>query len=160
MDIVFVGGVHRGGIQGKTDKTPVIMAVEIRRQEVRNSKTNKLIKRALAGRVRLLKLPDKSAASVDKFVKECIAPGAVIVSDDGTEFTNLLGLGYDHRPVAMLGDRTKMDSYLPMISRVTANMKTWIDKNRLRPAAGDRAVKSAASPQSAISPQSAVVVHD
>jgi hypothetical protein len=25
------------------------------------------------------------------------------------------------------GDREKMDSYFPMISRVTANLKTWID---------------------------------
>jgi hypothetical protein len=27
----------------------------------------------------------------------------------------------------MRGDREKMDKHLPMISRVTANLKTWID---------------------------------
>ena len=27
----------------------------------------------------------------------------------------------------MRGDRDKMDSYLPMVSRVTANLKAWID---------------------------------
>lgn len=127
LDIVFVGGKTKSGIQGKTDQTPVIIAVEIRRREIRDLKTNKVIKRALAGRTRLQKFSDKSASSVDKFVKECIAPGAVIVSDDGTEFTNLLNLGYDHRSVPMRGDRIKMDSTLPMISRVTANLKTWID---------------------------------
>lgn len=127
LDIVFVGGKDKSGIQGKTDQAPVIIAVEIRRREVRNSKTDKVIKRALAGRMRLQKLPDKSAASVDKFMRDCIAPGAVIVSDDGTEFTNLLDLGYEHRPVPMRGDHAKMDSCLPMISRVTANLKTWID---------------------------------
>jgi len=127
LDIVFVGGKTKSGIQGKTDQAPVIIAVEIRRREVRNLKTNKVIKRALAGRIRLQKLPDKSAASVDKFVKDCITPGAAIVSDDGTEFTNLLGLGYAHQCVPMRGDRIKMDSTLPMISRVTANLKTWID---------------------------------
>ncbi|MGK5082317.1 transposase, partial [Bdellovibrionota bacterium FG-1] len=31
------------------------------------------------------------------------------------------------RPVPMRGDRVKMDKHLPMISRVTANLKTWID---------------------------------
>lgn len=81
----------------------------------------------LTGRIRLQILPTKSAASVDKFAKDCIAPSAVIVSDDGTKFTNLLGLGYDHRPEPMRGDRAKMDRYLPMISRVTTNLKTWID---------------------------------
>lgn len=127
MDIVFVGGKHKSGIQGKTEKAPVIIAVEIRRREVRNPKTGKIIKRALAGRVRLQCLSDKSAASVDQFARDCIAPGATIVGDDGTEFTNLRSLGYRHRPVPMRGDREKMDSCLPMISRVTANLKTWID---------------------------------
>lgn len=122
LDIVFVGGKHKGGVQGKTDQTPVIIAVEIRQQELKSAKT-----RILAGRARLQVVPNKSAASVDQFVKDCIEPGAVIFSDDGTEFTNLLTLGYDHRPVAMRGDRLKMDSYLPMISRVTTNLKTWID---------------------------------
>lgn len=126
MDIVFVGGKHRSGTQGKTDKKPVIIAVEIRRREVRDPKTEKITERSLAGRVRIQCLPNKSAASVDKFVRDCIAPGAVIVSDDGNEFTNLLGLGYDHRPVPMRGDRALMDSTLPMVSRVTANLKTWI----------------------------------
>ena len=127
LDIVFVGGKTKGGGQGKTDQVPVMIAVEIRRREVRDPKANTVMKRALAGRLRLHKLPDKSAASVDTFAKDCLAPGAAIVSDDGTEFRNLLNLGYDHHPVPMHGDRVKMDTTLPMISRVTANLKTWID---------------------------------
>lgn len=127
LDIVYVGGKYKSGVQGKTDQTPVILAVEIRRKEVRNPKTKKIVKRALAGRIRLHALPDKSAASVNKFVQENIAPGATIISDDGTEFSNLLALGFKHRPVPMRGDREKMDKYLPLISRVTTNLKTWID---------------------------------
>lgn len=127
LDIVFVGGKTRSGIQGKTNQVPVIIAVEVRRKEVRNSKTKKIIKRGLAGRIRLQELPNKMATSVDQFVQECIATGATLVSDDGTEFTNLSKMGYDHHPVPMRGDREKMDSTLPMISRVTANLKTWID---------------------------------
>jgi hypothetical protein len=30
LDIVFIGGKHKGGMQEKTDQTPVIIAVEIR----------------------------------------------------------------------------------------------------------------------------------
>ena len=127
LDIVFVGGRYKSGIQGKTNQTPVIIAVEIRHKEVRNAKTKKIIKRALAGRIRLQSLSDKSAASVNPFVRENISPQAIIVSDDGTEFTNLLTMGFKHRPVPMRGDRDKMDKYLPVISRVTTNLKTWID---------------------------------
>lgn len=126
LDIVYIGGKHKSGVQGKTDQVPVIIAVEIRRREVRDPKTDKIIKRALAGRIRIKQLSNKTAASVDQFATDCIAPSAVIVSDDGTEFTNL-NLSYKHRPVPMRGDRTKMDSCLPMISRVTANLKTWLD---------------------------------
>lgn len=127
LDVVFVGGKTRSGVQGKTDQVPVIIAVEIRRQEIRDDNTNKIIKRALAGRIRIQQLPNKTAAAVDQFVSDSIAPGATITSDDGNEFTNLISLGYKHRPVPMRGDRDKMDSYLPMVSRVTANLKTWID---------------------------------
>lgn len=127
MDIAFVGGKHKSGVQGKTDKAPVIIAVEIRRKEARDPRTGKVRERASAGRMRLRKLPNKSAVSVDKFAKDCIAPGAVITSDDGSEYTNLRARGYVHHPVPMLGDRAKMDAYLPMVSTVTANLKAWID---------------------------------
>lgn len=127
LDIVFVGGKHKSGIQGKTNQTPVIIAVEIRHQEYVNPKTNKLIKRTFAGRARLQALPNKTAAVTNEFVKNCIAPGAVIVSDDGKEFANLRALGYNHQAIPMRGDREKMDTYLPMISKVTANLKIWID---------------------------------
>lgn len=127
LDVVFVGGKTRSGVQGKTDQVPVIIAVEIRRQEIRDNNTNKVKKRALAGRTRIQQLPNKTAAAVDQFVSDCIAPGTVITSDDGKEFSNLINLGYEHHPVPMRGDRAKMDSYLPMVSRVTANLKTWID---------------------------------
>lgn len=127
LDIILVGGKDKSSVQGKTDQTPVIIAVEIRRREFRDPKTNKLIKRSVAGRARLQVLPNKSAASVNEFVKDCIAPGAVIISDDGREFINLVALGYDHQYIPMRGDRAKMDTFLPMSSRVTANLKTWID---------------------------------
>lgn len=127
MDIAFVGGKHKDGVQGKTDKAPVIIAVEIRRKEVRDPRTNKIVQRALAGRLRLRKLPNKSAASVDKFTQDCIAPGAVIATDDGSEYTNLGSLGYAHQPVPMHHDRSKMDAWLPMVGIVTANLKAWMN---------------------------------
>ena len=65
LDIIFVEGKTRSGIQGVTDQVPVILAVEIRRREVRDQKTNKIIERGLVGRIRLQKLPNKMAASVN-----------------------------------------------------------------------------------------------
>ena len=127
LDIVFVGGKTKSGISGKTSKAPVIIAVEVRQREIRDPITKKIKQRALAGRIRLQKLPNKAASGVNLFAQNCIAPGASIVSDDGSEFSNLNKLGFKHEAVAMRSDKIKMDSMLPMISVVTANLKTWID---------------------------------
>ena len=127
LDIVYVGGKTKSGVSGKTNQVPVIIAVELRRREIRDPKTNNVTERALAGRIRLQKLPNKTAAVVNQFTQNAIATGATIVSDDGAEFSNLNELGFNHKPVAMRGDKIKMDSTLPMISVVTANLKTWLD---------------------------------
>lgn len=127
LDIIYIGGKTKSGISGKTNQVPVIIAVELRQREIRDLTTNKIKQRALAGRVRLQKLPNKTAASVNQFTQNCIVPSASIISDDGTEFSSLIKLGYKHQAVAMRGDKVKMNSTLPMISVVTANLKTWID---------------------------------
>jgi len=127
LDIIYIGGKTKSGISGKTNQVPVIIAVELRQREVRDPTTKKIKQRALAGRVRLQKLQNKTAMGVNQFAQNCIVPGASIVSDDGTEFSSLLKLGYNHQPVPMRGDKLKMNSTLPMISVVTANLKTWID---------------------------------
>jgi len=127
LDVVYVGGKTKSGISGKTSQTPVIIAVELRQREIRDPVTKKIKQRARAGRIRLQKLPNKSAVGVNQFAQKCIAPGASIVSDDGAEFSGLKKLGFKHEAVAMRGDKIKMDSTLPMISVVTANLKTWID---------------------------------
>ena len=126
LDVAYFGGKNKGGSRGKTNQVPVIIAVEICRREIRDPETNKITKRGLAGRVRLKQMINKTAASIDQFATECITARAAIVSDDGPEFTHL-NLNYKHRPIQMKGDRAKMDSCLPMVSRVTANLKTWID---------------------------------
>jgi len=127
LDLVYVGGKTKSGISGKTSQTPVIIAVEVRQREIRDPVTKKIKQRAQAGRIRLQKLPNKAAAGVNQFAQNCIAPGASIVSDDGAEFSSLNKLGFKHEAVAMRGDKIKMDSTLPMISVVAANLKTWID---------------------------------
>jgi hypothetical protein len=127
LDVVYVGGKTKSGISGKTSQTPVIIAVEVRQREIRDPITKKIKQRAQAGRIRLQTLPNKMATNVNQFAQNCITPGASIVSDDGAEFSSLNKLGFKHEAMAMRGDKIKMDSTLPMISVVTANLKTWID---------------------------------
>ncbi len=127
MDITFVGGKHKGGRQGVTKKGPVIIAVEVRREEAHDPETGKLVQRGVAGRVRLCTLSSKAAPEVDRFAHDWIEPGTVITTDDGAEFTNLSALGFIHQAIPTLHDRGKMDAWLPMVSVVTGNLKGWID---------------------------------
>lgn len=51
----------------------------------------------------------------------------MIRSDDGGEFETLSSCGYQHQPLPMRGDRTRMDAWLPLVSTVTAHLKAWLD---------------------------------
>lgn len=126
MDITLVGGSNKGGGSGNTTKVAVVIAVEVRRKQLRDHQTGKLVKRAVAGRVRLRLLPNRSAAAVDRFASDCIAPGACVATDDGGMFQNLRQGGFRHQPLPMRGSRSRMDAWLPMLSAVTANLKTWL----------------------------------
>lgn len=124
LDIAFVGGKHRGGRQGLTRQAPVVIAVEVRTAEKPDKAGNP---KMYAGRIRARQLPNKGAEGVDRFVRESIADKALITTDDGSEYTHLKRLGYVHQAVAMRGDRTKLDAWLPMIHVVIGNLKAWID---------------------------------
>ena len=63
LDVIYIGGKTRKGVQGFTDQVPVILAIEICRKEIRNQKTKKITKHGLAGRIKLQKMSNKAADS-------------------------------------------------------------------------------------------------
>lgn len=126
MDISYIGRKHREK-KGKTNKTLIIVAVEVRQQEVCHPVTGKILKRGLAGRIRLCRVPDKTAATIDRFARSWLAPGAIVRTDGGSEFANMVDYGYKHQPAVTRHDPAMMDAWLPMVSTVTGNLKTWLD---------------------------------
>ena len=76
LDIVYVGGKTKSGVSGKANQAPVVIAVELRRKKMRYPNTNKVTQRALTGRIRLRKLPNKTAVVVNQFAQDSIATGA------------------------------------------------------------------------------------
>lgn len=109
MDISFVGGKHKGGGSGQTHKPPALIAIEVRRGARHAPQTGKLVERALAGRTRLRPVQNKTAAVVEAFAKDGIAPGAMNQTDERGEFEPLRTSGYQHQPLPMRGDRSGMD---------------------------------------------------
>jgi transposase-like protein len=111
LDETLVGGVHKGGKRGRSTekKTLVVGAVEIRPGRKRP---------VVAGRVRLRAIPDASAATLDQYLGDHVAPGTTVLTDGHQGYQNLTKRGYDHRP--------ESGAELPLIHREFANLKTWL----------------------------------
>jgi hypothetical protein len=109
VDETLIGGVHRGGKRGRSTekKTMVVGAVEVRRGKRRP---------VVAGRIRLHAIPDATAETLDAFVREHIATGTVVMTDDHRGHVNLPKTGYDQRP--------EIAARLPLVHREFANVKT------------------------------------
>lgn len=71
-----------------------------------------------------MRVPDASAESLEKTVRQSIIPGSVISTDGWKGYGRLISLGYDHdvvRKTAEVGD-----NLLPHCHRVAALLKRWI----------------------------------
>lgn len=111
VDETYIGGVRPGKRgRGALGKSLVVIAGE---------KDGKRI-----GRIRLVRVPDASAESLEEAVRQSIIPGSVISTDGWKGYGRLISLGYNHdvvRKTAEVGD-----NLLPHCHRVAALLKRWI----------------------------------
>lgn len=112
VDEAYIGGVKSGKRgRGAAGKALVFVAAQ-----VEGTRT---------GRIRLRRLADASAASLEQALQETVVPGSVIRTDEWSGYTsNLKMLGYPHQVVrkgAEVGD-----NLLPRAHRVVALLKRWL----------------------------------
>lgn len=111
VDETYIGGERPGKRgRGALGKSLVVIAAE---------KDSKRI-----GRIRLVRVPDASAESLEEAVRQSIIPGSVISTDGWKGYGRLISLGYNHdvvRKTAEVGD-----NLLPHCHRVAALLKRWI----------------------------------
>lgn len=114
VDESYVGGVAKG--EGKRhlgeNKALVAIAAEVRGQGI--------------GRIRLHRVPDASGKSLVSFVRETVAPGAVVITDGWTAYPGLAQHGYTHRPRVVSGSGQTASTLLPRVHRVAALLKRWL----------------------------------
>lgn len=76
------------------------------------------------GRIRLARVPDASAASLEAAVTQAVAPGSTVRTDDWKGYSGLPALGYQRRVVRA---ETKVgENLLPLANRVAALLKRWL----------------------------------
>jgi transposase-like protein len=130
IDETFVGGRTRGEGKGVHHKAIVAIAVEIRKgakqPEWEHTYARPKKGKTYAGRLRMHVVPDRTRRSLEAFVTENIADGAVVMTDAWQGYAGLVKLGYDHAPVVSDADPDVVEASLPMVHIIASNLKAWL----------------------------------
>lgn len=114
VDEIQVGGVEQGSGRGRHlgHKALVGVAAETRGRGM--------------GRIRLHRVADDSAESLEGFVGQAVEPGSVVITDGFRSYSRLDRRGYRHQPRVVSGSGRTASSLLPRVHRVTALLKRWL----------------------------------
>jgi transposase-like protein len=111
VDETFIGGPRPGKRgRGAANKTLVLIAAQADGRKI--------------GRIRLARIKDAWAASLEPAVRQAVDPGAHIMTDDWSGYSRLRVLGYDHeviQPAVELGD-----NLLPRVNLIASLLKRWL----------------------------------
>jgi transposase-like protein len=115
VDETYLGGAKSGKRgRGAEGKTLVVVAVE---DTSGNKKTG-------IGRIRLQRVGDASAQSLNAFMTSTIAVGSTVRTDGWDGYNQLSSLGYHHLLVRR--SSTVGDDALPLCHRIIALFKRWL----------------------------------
>lgn len=111
VDESYIGG-EKPGKQGRgaAGKALVVIAAEANGPRI--------------GRIRLRRVPDASAASLEEAVQEAVGQGSVIRTDGWSGYSQLNCLGYVHEVVRKGADLG--ENLLPSCHRVASLLKRWL----------------------------------
>lgn len=113
VDEAYVGGRERGkrGRQaGK--KALIIVAAQEEGQGI--------------GRIRMRRIADASAASLLRFVQDCIEPGSIVHTDAWFSYESLGWNGYRHWTSPLRNAEKSPSDLLPRVHRVISLLKRWL----------------------------------
>ncbi|MBA7695766.1 IS1595 family transposase ISPlba5 [subsurface metagenome] len=82
------------------------------------------VKEGKIGRIRLRRVLDASAPSLECAIKETIGPGSIVRTDAWKGYVGLPKIGYAHEIIRDEADIGK--NLLPKINRVVALLKRWL----------------------------------
>jgi transposase-like protein len=113
VDESYVGGVATGKRgRGAAKKAIATIAVEQRGRGM--------------GRVRLARIPDITAASLEGFVEDAVEPGTVVYTDGYRGYASLGAGGYIHVPTAISDTGDPARVVMPRVHLVASLLKRWL----------------------------------
>lgn len=78
------------------------------------------------GRIRMRRIPDVSADSLDGFVQEAVEPGSTVRTDGWHGYDGLDRLGYHHDRRVLRKSQKAASDLLPRVHRVVSLFKRWL----------------------------------
>lgn len=113
VDETFVGALEEGVRgRGAVKKVLIVVAVEYPGREI--------------GRIRLRRVPDGSADSLQAFIDEVVEPGTLVHTDGWLGYERVKAHGYRHR-ITFLSDHPEPASaLLPRVHLVVSLLKRWL----------------------------------
>jgi transposase-like protein len=113
VDETYVGGAEPGVVGRQlVEKALVVIAVELDGKKV--------------GRVRLRHIPDASGPSLVGFLKDCVAEGTTVHTDDWNGYNGVEAAGFRHRVTALQGDAGRAKKFFPHVHLVASLLKRWL----------------------------------
>lgn len=113
VDETYVGAAESGvGGRELAGKALVVIAVELDGKKV--------------GRVRLRHIPDASGASLVGFLKDCVAKGSPVRTDDWNGYNGVQAAGFAHRVTPIHGDPERARRFFPHVHLVASLLKRWL----------------------------------
>src|SRR5262245_24393425 len=113
VDETLIGGPEPGGYGRHTEKKAMIAVAA----EERGAGT---------GRIRLRRIPNASADSLQAFVQDAIEPGSLLHTDGLLSYDRLEKYGYRHRISFVKGRDASGPEALPRVHQVVSLLKRWL----------------------------------
>lgn len=113
VDESYVGGVATGK-RGRGAGKKVIAAIAAEKDGAR------------IGRIRIARIANIEAVSLEAFIEETIEPGAVILTDGYGGYNGVDELGYTHYPTAISSTGDPAHVVMPRVHLVASLLKRWL----------------------------------
>jgi len=80
----------------------------------------------LAGDIRLRRIPDASAPSLEAFIAEAVEPGSILHTDGWSGYDGVEALGYAHQVSNIKRSGRPAQETMPRVHRVASLLKRWM----------------------------------
>ena len=113
VDETFVGGPEEG-VRGRQTETKALVIIAAQEDG------------AGIGRIRMRRIADASAESLESFIAENIEPGSMIHTDGWPGYGGVAAKGYAHQVTVLTGKKQSASELLPLVHLVAALLKRWL----------------------------------